>query len=404
MRILPILSLLVACEPKAPEDTGSGDTADTSDSSDTTDSTADSGGDSDTNDSDTNDSGETGETGGPPAHWQLVVTTTDYTTGALATIDEDGTVTDNVLAISSDAAVVADHDTVYVLNRSSENTVQVYEGGDFSHPTVEFSTGDGSDPTGIARCGDHLFVTRYLLGDIGVYDAATGLPVGVVDLSAFDDGDGSSEPDSIMATPDGTIYASLNQIDYGGTYTSVDGSGTLVEIDCATLNVLDAWDVGPNPHFETDPGRPGLLFLTGGNYFNADYTGPDLDGGIYTFDTQTNMLTGPLLTEATVGYNIGGVVAAPGGQAFTTFDTASVWMPVCLNLGDWSYTAVDAGNVYIGSHVATPDGQVWAAQGRGYGSGAPGAVGVVPYDLASCTAGTGLRTALGPSSLAVRAW
>lgn len=403
--LLPgLLLVLPGCDPKVAEDTGTGDSADsgvdTADSDTSTDSGDDSGEDSGEDSGD--DTGD--DTSAPPPHWQLVVATTDYTTGALATIDEDGTVHDSLIPISADAAIVADRDTVYVLNRSSENTVVVYEHGDFTTPTAEFSTGDGSNPTGITRCGANLFVSRYLYGDIGVYDAVTGLAVGSVDLSAFDDGDGSAEPDSIYTAPNGSVYVSLNQIDYGGSYNSVDGSGTLVQLDCDNMTVLASWDVGPNPHFEFDPGNPAMLYLNGGNYFNADYSGPELDGGVYTFDTNTNTLVGPHLTEAAVSYNIGSVVSSGLRRGFTTLDNASVWTPACLNLDTWAYLAVDAGNVYIGSHVATPDGTVWAAQGRGYGSGAPGAVGIVPYDTATCVAGTGLRTALPPASLAVRVW
>ena len=54
--------------------------------------------------------------------------------------------------------------------------------------------------------------------------------------------------------------------------------------------------------------------------------------------------------------------------------------------------------------VASPDGQVWAAQNAGYGSGVPHKLGFVQYDPTTCDSGVEVTPALGASSLTVRTW
>lgn len=381
------LFLLLAC---------TGKDSDTS----TPDDTADSG---DTNDSgDTTDTTDTGDTSGG-GDWEMVVTTTDYTTGALARIDSAGTLHDSLAVISSDAAVQSQDGDLYLLSRSSQNAVSVYRDGDYTTPVLNFSTGDGTNPHGVAKCGGYLFVSLYSTATLGVYDPATGLSAGTVDLSAFDDGDGSPEPDAVYAAPNGALYVVMNQLDYVNTYESADGSGTLAKVDCSSFQVTDSWDVGPNPSFDVDPRDPDQLLISGGNWFNDDWSGPELDGYLQVFDTSTDSLGDVLMTEEDAGFNLGGVAGGADGKVITTFDTAYSWTVVCMDLNSGDYTTLDVGNAFIGALEASPDGLVWASQSLGFGKG-DATTGFVAYDPATCTAVSSVSPTLGPSSMAVRSW
>ncbi len=380
---LALLPLLAACDPKVGDDTGpSADTDTDTDADSDTDTDADSDTDTDVD-----------------VNFTLVGTTTDYTTGALVTISSEGVLTDSVIPVSGDSAVRAFGSRTYVLNRSAESTVQRFDDLDFSAPAVEFSTGDGSNPHDVAECGGSLVVSLFAGDALMVVDPATGLQTGSVDLSAFDDGDGSPEPDSMFVAPNGFLYVALNQLAY---YVSADGSGTLAKVDCSTWQVVDSWDVGPDPMLQPDPTSPDGLILTGGDYFNADYSAPALDGGLWLFDTASDALTGPFLTEVDLGANLGGVVGSEDGHLVTTINDGYVWSLVCLDRTDWSMVEVDLGNAYIGAMTSAPDGSVWAAVGYGYASsGAGPSVGFTPVDPVGCVPGTAIPTALGPSSIAV---
>ena len=387
--LLFVAAGLSGCDPRVGDDTA-GPPADTDTDTDT---------DADT-DTDTDTDSDTDTDTDADVNYTVVATTTDYTTGALVTLSKDGVLTDSVLPVSSDAAVRTIGNSVYVLNRSTENTVQRFDNLNFSAPGPggEFSTGDSSNPVDVVECNGSVVVSLYATDGLGVYDRSTGLQTGSVDLSAFADRDGSPEPDSMFVAPNGYLYVAMNQLEF---YVSADGSGTLAKVDCSTWQVVDSWDVGPNPLMQADPFNADGVVLTGGNFFNADYSGPDLDGGLYTFDTSDDILTGPLLTEADLGYNLGGIVGSDG-YLVSSINDGSVWSLLCIDVSDWSMVTKDLGNAYIGSMAATPEGSIWAAVGYGYGSsGATPDVGFVPVDAAGCTTGAAVLSALAPSSIAV---
>ena len=383
---LASLALLPACDPKVADDSGTGDS----------DADADTDTDSDT-DADTDTDTDTDTDADADVNYALVATTTDYTVGALATISKDGLLTDNVAPISSDAAVRAVAGRVYVMNRSSENTVQRFEGMDFSAPTLEFSTGDGSNPHDVAECGGAIVVSLFAEDALMVVDPTTGLQTDSVDLSAFNDSDGSPEPDGMYVAPNGYLYLAMSQLE---SYVSADGSGTIAKIDCSSWQVVEFWDVGPSPFFQVDSTNPALLAVTGGNYYNSDYSGPDLDGALSYFDTTDDSFTTTEITEASLGMNLGAVNGTPDGYRITTLDDGYTWSLLCI-APDGSTMMSDVGEAYIGSMESTPDGKVWASIGAGYGMGTPPTTGFTPLDPVACTAGTAVSAALGPSSITV---
>jgi len=291
---------------------------------------------------------------------------------------------------------------VFLLDRSSENTVRLYAAGDWSAPLVEFSTGDSTNPQDAGLCGDVIVVSTLATDSLGLWDAGTGLARGSIDLSAWSDADGSPEADAILRGLDGDLFVTLNQLDTSSyPWTSADGTGTVLRISCDTLEVVGEWTTGPNPGLMPHPVEPGKYLLRTGDYYNADYTAK-LDGAVYTFDPAAETISAPHLTEEAFGYNIGTIAGGAAGKAILVGDNAYSWGVYCLDLTTWATTATDVVDSFIGDAVTTPDGKVWVSYRAGYaGNGDPVVEGLVAWDPATCTSSAPVATAFPPYSLAV---
>lgn len=367
---MTLLLLLAACEPSASTD----DTA-------------------------TNDTGPV-----PDTDYTLVVATvaSDFSAGQLATVASTGALTDAILPTTTDPVVETDGDRVFLLDRSSENTVRMYDPADWSAPLVELSTGDGSNPQDVGRCGDTLVVTTYAGDALQLYSATTGLPTGSIDLSAYADDDGLPEPDSVVKGRDGDLYVTLNRVDTRGfPWTSADGTGVLLRVACDTLTIAAEWTTGPNPSLLPDPEDDARFLLRTGDYYNPDYTAK-LDGAIHRFDPVAGTISDPLLTEAEFGYNLGALAGSSGGRSIVVADDAYAWSVWCVDLATGEATPTDAVDAYIGDAVATPDGKVWIPYRAGYaGNGDPVVEGLVAWDPASCTAEAPVATLFPPYTLTI---
>lgn len=362
--------------------------------------TADDAGDDTATDTDTDSNADS---------YTLVVATvaSDYTAGQLATVSgPSGVVTDAILPTTSDPTIESDGDKVFLIDRSAENTVRMYasphgNGGNWSAPLVEFSTGDGTNPQDVAICGDTLVVSMLAEDHLGLWNAETGLARGTIDLSAWSDLDGSPEADAIVKGADGDLYVTLNQLDTSVTpWMSGDGTGTVLRIACDTLEVAEEWTTGPNPALMAHPVEPTKLLLRTGLYFDADYN-LALDGALYTLDPAAGTISEPHLTEAALGYNIGAIAGGTDGKAILVGDDGYSWNVYCLDLSTWTATATPAVDSFIGDVVTAPDGTVWVGYRAGYaGTGAPVVEGLVAWHPATCTSST-LATTFPPYSMAL---
>lgn len=343
------------------------------------------------------------DTAAPPAGSTLVVATvaSDFSAGQLATLAPNGALTDAILPITTDPVVESDGDRVFLLDRSSENTVRMYDPGDWSAPLVELSTGDASNPQDAARCGDTLVVTTYAGDALRLFDATTGLPTGTADLSPWADDDGSPEAEALLRGPDGALYIALNRLETRAfPWRSADGTGAILRFSCASLTVTAEWITGPNPTLLVDPTDADRFLVRTGDYFDADYA-LALDGALQVFDPAAGTLAEPRLTEADFGLNLGAVAGNTDGKAILVADDAYTWSVWCLDLATWETTPTPAVDAYIGDAVADADGTVWAAYRPGYaGTGDPVVEGLVAWDPAACAASDPVPTLFPPYSLA----
>ena len=123
------------------------------------------------------------------------MTTTDYATGGLSSLDLDtNTVVNDHLTIHSDAVVRTYRDKVYILNRLGQDNVIVLSGDDLQTPLTQYSTGNGTNPHDIAFVSEEkAYISRYGRTHLLVVNPVTGDSLGTVDLSTFADADGLPE-------------------------------------------------------------------------------------------------------------------------------------------------------------------------------------------------------------------
>ncbi len=310
----------------------------------------------------------------------------DYTVGALAVVDEETwAVEDAIATVSSDPAVMADGGWLFLLNRYGFDNVRLYEPGALEAPVVEFSVGDRANPQVAMMCAGGLFVTLHSRDYLPVYDPATAWMIDEVDLSDFDDGDGSPEAATMVRFGD-TLYVALEQFDQLGGW--MPAGGTIVKVDCRSRTVLEAWDAGNAPTVHPYPGREDALIVRTGVFFTPQH---DLafDGAIRLFDVAEGRFSAPLVEEETIQENLGPVAASRNGKAvFITSDARWQYGIYCLDLEAGTYRVAERTDLYLASIAADDRGQAWIAARPGPAD--PGAGGgIIVYDIDRCERLTG---------------
>jgi hypothetical protein len=232
-----------------------------------------------------------------------VLITSDYQVGALATLDlVTNELSDTLTTIHSDAAVSSGGGAVFQINRLGMDSIRIYEPGSWGAPLLEFSTGESSNPHQAALCANQLLVTLYGLDYIGVFDPDTGAQTGAVDLSAWDDGDGTPEASAMVIMED-RAYVALQQF-----YNWESTSGTVIELDCSDLEITQTWTTGPSPSISQVRGSTEEILVSTGNWWAED-------GHTQILDLADGTLSEPFLLETEFGQDIYGVVATHDRRA-----------------------------------------------------------------------------------------
>ncbi len=401
MKLTPLILLtLAACAPKVDV----ADTADPAGDTGTTDGGATDGGATDggATDGGATDGGSTGGTTGggttggtaPGAELSTAVLATvaeDYSVGALATVDLDTwSVSDSIVDISGDPVVVYSGGYLFQINRYTYDNIRVYEPGQWEAPLTEFALVDLANPHDVEVCDGLAFITQYGEPSLAVYDHETGLLAGSVDLSSYDDGDGTPEASTMVKAANGMLYAGLQRLDRNGGWVSQGGA--VVEIDCASKQVTRSWDFsGSVSVYDYAPDSSRIVVYDGGD-----------DAGLWLLDTATGELSEQKLSDMTVGASIGGFASYGDSAVVITSDDDYNYGIGCVDLSDWSYTPAEAVDNYLAGVVANARGEAWISA-RTHWANPAAANGAIVYDIAACsslTAGDPLATTLAPFSIA----
>lgn len=160
------------------------------------------------------------------------IVTTDFQTGSFTTVtlDEPRTVSEDIGTICSDAIARTWQDRVYIVGRYGCDHIQVLDGNDNYSLFAEYSVGSGTNPQDICIISEQKgYVSRLGSSEILVINPQTGQQLGVIDLSALDDGDGSPEP-SLM------IY--IEELNY--VFVAIQRLNEWVNIAPSYVTVIDS--------------------------------------------------------------------------------------------------------------------------------------------------------------------
>jgi len=185
----------------------------------------------------------------------LVVTTTDFSTGALSALDlASGEVLADVALGSTDARPFAHRGLVYLLHRYMLDALDVVD------PAAAWQTvhqlaitadeGASANPQTLAFADDDLaYVTLLASSRIPVLDLAdprAPTPVGTLDLRRLADDDGSPEPGLAIACG-GTLFVALQRLDRHDGFRPLHDRDLVVALDRASGRLHDL-----------DPDAPGV--------------------------------------------------------------------------------------------------------------------------------------------------
>ncbi|MEM7151865.1 MAG: hypothetical protein AAF799_03440 [Myxococcota bacterium] len=178
----------------------------------------------------------------PPDPTRLILTTTDFATGAVSVIDLDSGVTETDVAVGSTDAIPHPHgETVVVVHRHRIDRLDVLSTDDWSlraQQPITSPTGS-PNPHGVAHdASGRVYVTTFAEPELRILDV--GAPPadaeqGRIDLSAFDERDGNPESSLIVAC--GRLMMVFAQrLDVG--FRPVD-TGALIVVDSDAGEALD---------------------------------------------------------------------------------------------------------------------------------------------------------------------
>ncbi len=206
----------------------------------------------------------------------LVVTTTDFATGAITIVDtRTDEVRPDVAVGSADAIPYPAPGGVAVVHRHQHDFIDLLSAGTWrstGQHALDADDARSPNPHAIAFDAEGLgYVTLYGSKDLLVFDPSAPIGEGIIDtidLSAFADDDGRPEA-SIAVRCGDTLWVSIERIDVPGNYERVD-IDQLVAID---LETRLPWDFDP----ET-PGGQGLPLL--GAWLKQVHLDPTDDGAL----------------------------------------------------------------------------------------------------------------------------
>jgi len=170
---------------------------------------------------------------------EIGIITSDFSTsGRFYTLNELEILSLNYVPIHSDAVGFYLDDKVYILNRLNRDTIQILDPNLFYRTSFEFSTGNNTNPHGIAIYNNKAYITLYEKDYILVADLFTGREIKRISISSYSDNMSFLYPDGIPEASgiiklNNRIYVALQRLDRTNPYyifPTTDAS-FLLEID-----------------------------------------------------------------------------------------------------------------------------------------------------------------------------
>jgi len=306
-----------------------------------------------------------------------VVATTNYSTGALATVDlGSGCVQDRHSSrLGGDPLLVSVGDQLAVVLRGDGDVIRLYEPGSWRSPTREIAVPVGSNIHDVFVRDDRLFATAYDGAELLVYDLASEHWLTGVDLSPYADEDGLPEADRVHGTEAGLMVA-LQRLNRDDGWSS--GEGRILTVDTERLEVVAEQATGPSPKLFEDRVLSGVY--------------GSLDGALETLEGEV------LLTELDEGFDFA-VYGARDGLSLLAGSTLEGRTRLLCHDGDgWQQgPLLDA---WVSDLVPIGDGGAVLATRTGWNPDATS--GLVTLDMATCEVeGDPIHLSLEPYSLEI---
>jgi hypothetical protein len=236
-----------------------------------------------------------------------VVYSTDFFTAYYSSLDLTPPYLPDVDVASTcaDAAVRVDGDRVYILGRFGCDYVQTVDPSQGFGTVSQWSTGNGTNPQDIEIITPQkAYVSLYERTFVLVMNPQTGEHTGQIDLSMFNDADGSPEMADMVRVGD-RVYVALQRLDRPGgfiaanpSYIAVIDSGTdqVIDVDPQASGTQAIVLSGRNPFGELtwDPVRQKICVPQTGDFGVQD-------GGVEYVDPIAWQAEGFFIDEATLG-------------------------------------------------------------------------------------------------------
>lgn len=186
---------------------------------------------------------------------RLLVTTTDFATGALGLLDlATATFTPDLALASTDAVPFYADGRAYVLQRYMFDALDVRDADDLTLLGQLGLTADSTpsaNPHALAFAGDRAYVTLFAAPELQVLDLAdpaAARVAGRIDLCPLADADGNPEASLLVRCGD-TLFVSVQRLDRAHGFAPTGEHDHLAAIDRATgrLHDLDADTPGVQP-------------------------------------------------------------------------------------------------------------------------------------------------------------
>lgn len=255
----------------------------------------------------------------PPQGDHLVIATTDFEAGALATVDGPACIGDRWSSLGPDPLVRAVDGDLLVLDRAGGDRVRLFEPGQYTEPTHDFSPGVSVNLHDVIAVDGQWWFAPYERSAILRTDMRGEL-LGEIDLSVYADEDGLPEIDRLVVRGD-TVYASLQRLDRTESWTPREGM--VIGLSDAGSVVSDA-EIGPNPKLYPDPSDPETLLALTGQWYQPD-------GALVRYDPRSGAVQ-TLLTEARIGADLGAMAGVGPHLVLLLVDENNLSHLLCYDL------------------------------------------------------------------------
>lgn len=316
-----------------------------------------------------------------PSAWAATLTDQRFTSGALGLPDGQGAI-EPVQGVSADALVRTDGEQVYVVGRSTEDTVRAFDPLDPRCPVWETALPELSNAHDLLAHDGRLFVPTFGTGALHVLDPGSGELLETLELG--------ETLDRAVAV-DGRILVADQRFQ-----PDVRRDGVLHIVDPAGLTVTDTLPAGPNPRLT--PADDGVWVATGWFAFApATYDADLVDGALAHLDPATGTWT-EVTTEAALGGDLHTVVAAGETLVTVAVDGLARSSVACIRDGEVLEGPTDAGWLLTGAAVG-PEVLLGVRSSLVVGQASTSDPGILTLDPVTCAATGFTSTTLEPYDL-----